>query len=85
MDNRTVISLFDIKESHSENVQKAFKFISEKYHILEEKKDRLLDKISRVEYRFKEKGKQQYRSKNKFESNCKCWLDSDFDIKECIG
>lgn len=84
MDNRTIINLLDAKLSHSDNVHRAIEFICENYNISVEKRKRLDEKIHKIVTKYINKWHEANRTKERFESYFRNWLDGEFGIEEFI-
>lgn len=84
MENETIVSKFDYKLSPAENVQTAFEFISDNYHIAEEQQDRLKEKLRILFVKFKQRIVNESYKKDRFEAKFSSWLKSKFAVEEFI-
>lgn len=84
MENKTVINIFDYKLGHSENIENAFKFLSDEYLLSEEKEQRLKDKLKKLLSKFRTLYQKANRTRERFEANSSGWLHSRFCIEEFI-
>lgn len=84
MENKAVIDIFDYKLDNSENIENAFKFLSDQYLISEEKEQRLIDKLRRLLSKFRVLYQTANRKRERFDSKFSDWLHSSFCIEEFI-
>lgn len=84
MDNRTIISLFDPKLHHTENVEKAFTHICNNFSIKEDMKSRLREKLYNLECKFIKKWIEAKRTKERFFERNLVWLEAKLDMREFI-
>lgn len=82
MDNKTIISVYDAKLPHKENVQKAFNFVCDNFNISVEKHESLQVKINKFLSKYNAKWHEVSRNKQRFEERFRSWLDGDFGIEE---
>lgn len=82
MDNKTIISVFDVKLPPKDNVQKAFEFVCGNFNIAEKYHARLQDKIYKLLSKYKTRWLEAARNKATFEKRFRSWLNGDFGIEE---
>lgn len=84
MNNRAIVSFFDPKLQHKENVQNAFSYVCTNFRIKEEMKGRLNDKLYKLECKFIKKWREASRDKDKFAKANLVWLENKFDMDDLI-
>lgn len=85
MDHRSIVLLFDPKESQLVNATKAFEYIKKKYNIDLAKEEQLLKKLKYVAQHFYNAWQKAHRLQERFEKYNKDWLDSHLELAEYIA
>lgn len=85
MEHRSIVLLFDPKESQIVNATKAFEYIKAKYDIDQAKEERLLKKLKYLAQHFYSAWQKAHREQERFEKYNKDWLDGHLELAEYIA